>query len=260
MISQWPPRIVAFLLWMLAALSASYWLMKVIGLSETPVRADAIATATPAVNTADLLRVLGPPNQVGPSVVVSATPTPDPGVKMQLLGVVTGRKDTGIALIALEGQPARPFRVGSKISDTYKLDRVTTRSAILAAADGAASVTLELAQPTSTANAAPAQIPLPTGFPIGQSPVPNPVPPSTFPSAVPPTFPSAAPPSVAGTLPPSVPRAMPPSVAGSLPPSIPRERPPTVEDILAPHYAPSARPPPVAGTLPPAAPAEASSD
>ncbi len=79
MISHWPPRVVAFLLWMLVSLSATYWLMKTIGLSETPVRADAIAAQTPAVNTADLLRVLGPPKQARPGCGGGRTTTPAPG-------------------------------------------------------------------------------------------------------------------------------------------------------------------------------------
>ncbi len=197
MISQWPPRVVAFFLWMLAALSASFWLMKTIGLSETPVRADAIAAPTPAVNTADLLRVLGPGIQAGPSPIVSTPQVPDPGIKMQLLGVVTGRKNAGIALIALEGQPARPFRVGSKIGETYRLDRVTTRSATLAAADGAASITLELGTLGSTNSAGPTLIPLPTGLPTGQTPFPNPI--------APPTFSRPVAPAATGPLPPAVP-------------------------------------------------------
>ncbi len=202
MISQWPPRVVAFFLWLLAALSASYWLMKVIGLSETPIRAGAIAPQAPAVNTADLLRVLGPAAQAGPSAVASATPALDPGNKMLLLGVVTGRNDAGIALISLQGQPPRPFRVGSRINETFRLARVTTRTAILApVADAAASITLELAPMASTISAAPVLNPFPAGLPVGQSPFPA-LTPSPIP---PPVFPRPLAPAPAGPLPPAVP-------------------------------------------------------
>ncbi len=110
---------------------------------------------------------------------------------------MTGRKNAGIALIALEGLPARPFRVGSKIGETYTLNQVTTRTAILAAADGAASITLELAPAASTTNAAPVQIPYPSGFPAGQSPFPFPIPT--------PTLPKSVAPAGAGPLPPAAP-------------------------------------------------------
>ena len=50
---------------------------------------------------------------------------------MRLLGVVAGRKSGGVALISIEGELPRPYRVGSLIDDSYKLTRVAARSATL---------------------------------------------------------------------------------------------------------------------------------
>lgn len=199
MISQWPPRVMAFLLWMLAALSAGYWLMKTIGLAETPVAAGTIVEQAPAANSADMLRVLGPATRADPGAVAVATLPRDAGAKMLLLGVVAGRRNSGIALISLEGQPARPFRVGATIGDAYRLARVTTRTAVLApAAQGAASITLELPDVATTDRALPLPAPVRPAFSIGQSPFPVPVLPT-------PALSRPLSPAPAGPLPPANP-------------------------------------------------------
>ncbi len=197
MISQWPPRVMAFLLWTLAALTATYWLMKSIGLAEAPVRAGTIAAQAPTVNSADLTRVLGPAvlTPATTATTAAAELAIDPASKMRLLGVVAGRRNAGVALIALEGQPARPYRVGSKVTADYRLTRVATRSATLApSADGAASITLELAPNPAGSDTATIQAPVRLGLPIGQLAIPVPV--------LPPGFARPLSPAAAGPAPP----------------------------------------------------------
>lgn len=147
MTNRWPSRIATFSLWALAAGSAAFWLLKIIGISEAPVTAVAIAADTPAVDVQDLARALGPPATPGTTTATVAPPPPaqDPGARMRLLGVVAGRTSGGVALIAIDGQPARPYRVGSQIDTSHKLTRVATRSATLSPTqpDGQ-PITLEL--------------------------------------------------------------------------------------------------------------------
>lgn len=147
MTTRWPSRIAAFLLWALAALSATYWLLTVIGASETPVSAAPLGTPTAAVDVQDLARALGPATtpSTGPVAATPQVPAQDPGKRMQLLGVVSGRTSGGVALISIEGQLPRPYRVGSAVDTDYRLSRVDRRSATLSPTqpDGRA-ITLEL--------------------------------------------------------------------------------------------------------------------
>ncbi len=144
---RWPSRILAFLLWVLAALSAAYWLLKIVGLSEAPVTAGAVNADTPAIDVRMLARALGPDATPTDRVlaVQAQPPAHNPGDRMRLLGVVAGRTTGGVALISIEGQHPRPYRVGSLVDDSYKLTRVAARSATLSPTQaGGPPFTLEL--------------------------------------------------------------------------------------------------------------------
>ena len=61
----------------------------------------------------------------------------------------TGRSSAGAALIAVDGKPARPYRVGTKIEEGVVLQAVAPRKAMLGpAADAPAAFTLEMPPPT----------------------------------------------------------------------------------------------------------------
>ena len=66
--------------------------------------------------------------------------------------------DRGAALIAAQGQPVRPYRVGAALPGGWRLQSVARRSATLQAEDGR-STTLHMPEPGSAAaraGAAPA--------------------------------------------------------------------------------------------------------
>ena len=64
---------------------------------------------------------------------------------MTLVGIVANAKNSGAALISLDGKPARPYRVGAKVDDGLVLKSVAPRRAMLASGpDAPESVTLEL--------------------------------------------------------------------------------------------------------------------
>ena len=152
---RWPSRIVAFMLWALAAMLATFWLLKVAGVSEAPVKAGAIGVETPAVDVQNLARALGPAPVTGTATADVPAQISDAGARMRLLGVVAGRKSGGIALIAIEGQPPRPYRVGSQVDANHTLIRVATRSATLSPTQpNSPPCTLEV-PPTTTAPAPP---------------------------------------------------------------------------------------------------------
>lgn len=171
--------------WALAALSATYWVLKFAGANSPSVSVASVAGPAPASDPVNIAKVFGPPVAVASAPLPNTPPAIDPSARFSLLGVVADRGNAGVALISVEGKAARPYRVGSQITDTYLLKSVSTRSATLAplAADGA-GFTLELPR---TASGAP--LPVPASSPAAQPaqiPQPNqtPRPPRTRASAV----------------------------------------------------------------------------
>jgi general secretion pathway protein C len=73
-------------------------------------------------------------------------PIPDASAgRFKLTGVVADKQARGYALIAIDGQPARPFRVGSQVGDALLLQSVSKAGAVLATSpDGPMAVRLEM--------------------------------------------------------------------------------------------------------------------
>ncbi len=145
----WGPRLAAFLLAALAAASAVYWGLKWPGSDATGAKSSAALVATsegPAPDPSALARALGGGN--APDSTVAAVATLAAPSRMALMGVVANPKSPkngGAALISIDGKPARPYRVGSRVDDNTVLQSVGPRSAVLAATlDGPASQILEL--------------------------------------------------------------------------------------------------------------------
>lgn len=169
-------RGLAFLVWAAVAACALYWGLR---LFVTPPPAPAHATlalATPAA-TADLSRLLG----ADAPVVVEAAPAPAADARFQLLGVVAARNNSGspegVALIAVDGKPAKAYRVGAVVDGSQILQSVKARSAELGPRGGPAGVVLDLpplpAASTGTlaAAAAPGVPPMPMPAPVRPPPV-----------------------------------------------------------------------------------------
>lgn len=136
--SRWTVAGSTFILWALLASSAVYWGLKLSrgnGPEGAPVAVRAPVPADPAV----VARLLGySPN-------LSAPQAPSLASRFALLGVVASLAHDGAALIAVDGRPAKPFRVGAAVSESLVLQSVEARRAVLAAsADGPPVVTLDL--------------------------------------------------------------------------------------------------------------------
>lgn len=142
--SKWWPRAITLVLWAVAAASLAWWGLRLGGTSK-PAQAVPVPAATSAevaVDPAALARLLGaaPPS--------AAVPAPGAASRFVLLGVVAGRSNKGAALIAVDGKPARAFRVGSKIDEGVVLQGVEPRRARLGlGADAATALTLEMPAP-----------------------------------------------------------------------------------------------------------------
>jgi len=146
MADKWSLRLVTLAVWSLAAWSATAWTLHFVGSrSATASVPPAPLAAVPVSEPAQMARVFG--SGIGKPADNTAAPAPlviDPSTRFALVGVVANRASTGVALLSVEGKPARPYRVGSTIDDTYKLKSVTARSATLATVQTGASFTVNL--------------------------------------------------------------------------------------------------------------------
>jgi general secretion pathway protein C len=142
------PAVAAGVLWLVAGLSAGYWVLLAMG--RTPVTPVAAAPlALPVADPAVVARALG----FLPAVVaadVAQAPAPVPS-RYVLLGVVAVGAAQGAALIGLDGQPPRPYRVGAVLDGGLVLQSVSRNTARLGPAlQGPATVELSLPEiPTS---------------------------------------------------------------------------------------------------------------
>lgn len=142
--NKWWPRAATLVLWALAAASLAWWGLRLSGPSKPTAVAPVPATtsAEAAVDPAALARLLG----AAPASALASVP--GAASRFVLVGVVAGRSNKGAALIAVDGKPARAFRVGSKIDEGVVLQAVEPRRARLGSgADAATALTLEMPAP-----------------------------------------------------------------------------------------------------------------
>jgi general secretion pathway protein C len=134
------PALLAGLLWLAAGLSAGYWVLQALGRAPvTPV--PAMASAPPVVDAALLARALG----ALPAATPLAMAAPVAASRYALQGVVAVGSARGVALIGVDGQPARPFRVGAEVVTGMVLQSVTKQQVRLGASlDSPAAVTLDM--------------------------------------------------------------------------------------------------------------------
>jgi general secretion pathway protein C len=139
--SIWWPRLATFFLSLLAAATVVYWGLKLAGSSGAggPMPAQA-ALPGPLVDSGAVARILG-----GGQQAVVATPVASASSRFALSGLIADGQHLGGALIAVDGKPPKPYRVGAKVDGSLVLQSVTPRTATLAPdVDAPATLTLEL--------------------------------------------------------------------------------------------------------------------
>ncbi|WP_298932893.1 type II secretion system protein N [uncultured Ramlibacter sp.] len=138
--SLWVVRGASFLLWALVAGSAVFWALRLAASPSGGAVAAPLPRAVAPADAALVARLLGASAQSA----ATAAPVASLASRFALVGVVAGAQ-RGAALIAVDGKPARPFRVGSQIDEGLWLLSVQGQQAALAAsANGPAVLTLEL--------------------------------------------------------------------------------------------------------------------
>jgi general secretion pathway protein C len=136
---SWTLRLFTLLVWLLVGLCAAYWAFKFV--TTKPVEATvALAAPTVAVDSKAVGKLLGATDNVAAKAVTTPAST-----KFVLFGLANSAGGQGYALIALDGKPAKPYRVGSLVADDLLLKSISKTGVMLAtslkAPDG---VTLEL--------------------------------------------------------------------------------------------------------------------
>jgi general secretion pathway protein C len=128
--ATWTVRGATFALWALAAASAMYWGLK-LGATSRPVNAPVPAPRqVAAADPAAIARLLGST----PTAAAASMAAPSLASRFQLVGVAAGeRSGGGAAVIAVDGKPARPYKVGAMIEEGLLLQAVRGRTATLAA-------------------------------------------------------------------------------------------------------------------------------
>ncbi|VWX58128.1 General secretion pathway protein C [Burkholderiales bacterium 8X] len=149
--ARWPVIGTTTVLWALAVASVVFWGLRLSAPSGVQVQPAAVTGAAVAVDPAAVAQMLG-----AVRVEPVAAARPDAATRFVLQGVVADDEQQGAALIAVDGRPARPFRVGSELADGFVLQSVTTRAATIGGANGgAAAFSLQLPTPPLAVNSPP---------------------------------------------------------------------------------------------------------
>jgi len=126
--SRWLTGLSTLLIWTAAAAVLAYWVLQFAGVSGPASQAGTLARSAavePAL--ADVQKALGS---------VAATPSADisdANARCVLSGVVALNSGQGAALIAVDGQPPKAFKVGQTVVEGLLLQSLAPRQARLAA-------------------------------------------------------------------------------------------------------------------------------
>jgi general secretion pathway protein C len=139
-------RLSAFVIWSLVAATAVFWALR-FAAAPAAVPPYAVAVSKSVVVRGDLTRLFGAPVRV--AAVAGATP--EAPSRFKLLGVMAPRSPAaqaeegrGVALIAIDGKPAKAYPIGARVDGDLVVQSVGLRTAAIGTAQGARSVLLEL--------------------------------------------------------------------------------------------------------------------
>ena len=122
--SKWTLRGLTLVVWALATASVAYWGLRLLARPGALAPASLVVSVPFAPDPAVVARLLGAtPAQAVPQASLTS--------RFALSGVVAGAPGGGAALIAVDGKPARPFRVGSVVEEGLVLQTAAARQATL---------------------------------------------------------------------------------------------------------------------------------
>ena len=144
--NKWLVRLVTLTVWMLALLCAVYWGLKFIKLNQISATPTAIVPAK-VVETQAVAQLLGSIGTIESKQINAAVNT-----SLVLHGIANTNSGGGIALIAVDGKPAKPHGVGSQITELWKLKSLSRTGVTLVSSKSSAeqmSLTLQARQSTT---------------------------------------------------------------------------------------------------------------
>lgn len=135
-------RLSAFVIWALVAAATVFWGMRLLVRAD-PVPVNAVVVGDSTQLRGDLSRLLGA------EPVAAVALAPQVSSRFKLLGVMAAKPGPegmtpGVALISIDGKPARAFTAGARIEDQLVLQNVSLRSASIGAEKGGSSFVLEI--------------------------------------------------------------------------------------------------------------------
>ncbi len=180
-------RFWSLLVWALVGAGAVFWALKLL-VRPQPLPPQATVALPPDLLKIDLTRLLG---GAEPTPAGLVAPVPDADSRLTLVGVVSAAAgastNDAVAMISVDGEPPRAYRVGDLVEGDRVLQRVSQRKAHLGPAGGPPQLTLAIPEPVQALRGAP---PVVRGASLAVPPPPlqvaAPVPTSALP-AVPPT-------------------------------------------------------------------------
>lgn len=150
-------RLSAFVIWALVAVATVFWGMRLLVRAD-PVPTNAVVVSDAVQMRGDLSRLLG----AEPVTAVAAAPAMSS--RFRLIGVMAAKagpdgSTPGVALISIDGKPARAFTAGARVEDQLVLQNVSLRSASIGADQGGAAFVLEIpALPAPATGALPKMV------------------------------------------------------------------------------------------------------
>ncbi len=152
MTKLWTVKITTFLLWALAAGSATFWVLQAVGATandgataanDAPSKQIVAISDGALPNTMpEVAMALGAKNPVAPTAAGALAAMQ---ARLQLQGVVANGAKGGAALISVDGKPAKPYRVGTAIEAGLEVTSIKAREASVGT-NGVAAFTLGLPQ------------------------------------------------------------------------------------------------------------------
>ena len=139
-------RLLAFVIWAAVAASVMFWALR-LGASSPAAPAHTVAVGAAAAPRGDLTRVLGAAPARESAAAAAVTVDSPLASRFRLLGVAAPRQGGdrhGLALIAVDGKPARSYTVGASIDGELVLQSVHQRGAKLGGRGAATQVSLVL--------------------------------------------------------------------------------------------------------------------
>lgn len=148
-------RLCAFVVWAAVAATAVFWALR-LGVRAPEAPAHTASVGNGAALRGDLSRLLG---AMPAATEAPAEAAPELASRFKLLGIMAPKtapavqsQTHGVALIAVDGKPARAFSVGARLDESLVLQSVSLRTASIGSEMGAAAaLKLELPPPTPAA-------------------------------------------------------------------------------------------------------------